>query len=482
MLELIASRPGVAPPVPQRAAGTYPLPVPAPLIACYDGNAPRYTSYPTAAEFRHGFDDDAFRSAIAASNRCGAARDLSVYIHLPFCREACWYCACHRSITRRADRADRYLETLREEIAAKAALLEPRRTLRQLHLGGGTPTFYSPAALRDLIAFLGTCFTLPPAEAREWSIEIDPRTVTPEQAAELVGMGFDRVSLGIQDFDPRVQRAINRRQGVRDVRRVVAALRAAGTQSLSFDLIYGLPHQTPARFARTLRVVRALRPDRISVYAYAHMPRRFRVQSLMPEEALPDPATRLTLMATCHGMLTEAGYVHIGMDHFALPDDALVRAMVGGTMQRNFQGYSTHGDCELLGFGASAISHIGGALAQNASDIASWERRIRGGGLAVARGHRLTAEDHLRSDIIQALMCHGYVDIASLEETHGIRFDTHFGHLRRVLERMADDGLLRFDRWSLSLTERGCFLMRSVAVLFDAYRGADSAERFSRAI
>lgn len=466
----------------EAAQGRYALPVPASLIARYDGFAPRYTSYPTAAEFSGDFDGGRLDAAITHGNALPDAADISLYLHLPFCREACWYCACHRAITHRDARADRYLDALYKEISRRGAQLAGQRSVRQLHLGGGTPTFYSMDALAGLLAHIEAHFQVSAPAEREWSIEIDPRTVAPSQARELVAMGFDRVSLGIQDFDPRVQEAINRHQGVRPVRALVEALRSAGVGGISFDLIYGLPWQSVEGFARTLRVVKQLRPNRISVYGYAHMPDRFRLQSLIPATALPDAATRLQLMAACHSELSEAGYVHVGMDHFALPDDPLVQAQSDGSLQRNFQGYSTLGGCDLIGMGASAISQVGGIYAQNAASIADWEQRVEDGGATVSRGYEVTEDDRIRGAIIQSLMCHGRIDIAALERRHGIDFARYFAQVQPALAQMAEDGLLYAGCRVIELTESGRFLMRSVAVLFDAHRGPESATRFSRAI
>jgi len=462
--------------------GGYCLPVPEALITRYDGVAPRYTSYPTAAEFTADFDAGRLDAAIAAGNALASAPDLSLYLHLPFCREACWYCACHRAITRREDRADRYMDALYQEIARRGAQVGGHRRVRQLHLGGGTPTFYSMDALADLLTHIKAHFHVAPQAEREWSIEIDPRTVAPGQARALVEMGFDRISMGIQDFDPQVQAAINRQQEVRPVRALVEAVRAAGARGISFDLIYGLPWQSVEGFQRTLRVVKQLRPDRVSVYGYAHMPDRFRLQSLIPAKALPDAATRLQLMAACHRELEGAGYVHVGMDHFALPEDPLVVAQRDGSLQRNFQGYSTLGGCDLIGMGASAISQVGGVYGQNAAAIADWEQRLADGQSTTCRGYAMTEDDRIRADIIQSLMCHGRIDIAAIEHRYGIDFAQYFSALQPSLACMADDGLLHAGRRVLTLTAAGRFLMRSVAVLFDAHRGPESATRFSRAI
>ena len=452
------------------------------LVARYDTHGPRYTSYPTAAQFHTGFGAEDYRDAVRASNEDPIPRDLSLYVHLPFCSSACWYCACHRSITHREDRTRSYLASLHEEIARQGALFDRDRLVHQLHFGGGTPTFYSLTELSELLGALARAFSFAPPRECELGIEIDPRTVDPSQARELVAMGFNRLSLGIQDFDPKVQGAINRRQSASQVRAIVEAVRKAGAASLSFDLIYGLPHQTVERFARTLKLVSAMQPDRISVYAYAHLPERFPLQSLMPEAALPVPATRLQLLEQCHEVFGGCGYQSIGLDHFVKTSDPLMAAYRDGTLQRNFQGYSTHGGCDLIGLGASAISSIGDAYAQNASDIRSWSRSLQMGELPIARGLRLSADDQVRRQVVQELMCSGRVDIAAVEAEHSLDFWRYFADAVAPLQAMADDGLLVMDPSKLQITERGRLLMRNVAMVFDSYTSTTPQHRFSRVI
>jgi oxygen-independent coproporphyrinogen-3 oxidase len=452
------------------------------LIARYDTRGPRYTSYPTAAHFHEAFGAEDYAAALAASNDAPIPRDLSLYLHLPFCRDACWYCGCHRSITRRADRARAYLDTLLDEIAMLGERVDRDRLVRQLHLGGGTPTYYSPTALAELLDALARAFSFAPARECEMGIEIDPRSVDPAAARELVALGFDRISLGIQDFDPRVQAAINRRQSISQVRAVVAAVREAGARSVSFDLIYGLPHQTPERFARTLRAVCTLQPDRVSTYAYAHMPERFALQSLMPADALPSPATRLRLLEQCHACFGASGYQALGLDHFVRPEDPLMVAMIDGSVQRNFQGYSTHADCDLIGLGASAISSVGDVYAQNAVALRQWAGMVRESRPPVARGLRLSADDRLRREVIQALMCRGRVEVAAVEAAHGCDFWAVFADAVPALRRMGADGLLAMDAAGLELTPTGRLLMRNVAMAFDAYAGAEPEARYSRVI
>ncbi|WP_043766019.1 oxygen-independent coproporphyrinogen III oxidase [Algiphilus aromaticivorans] len=452
------------------------------LVARYDTHGPRYTSYPTAAQFHAGFGTAHYLEAVEASNDEPIPRDLSLYVHLPFCNSACWYCACHRSITHRDDRARSYLSALYEEIVRKAAHFDRDRLVRQLHFGGGTPTFYSLQELADILRILARAFSFAPSRDCELGIEIDPRSVSPEEARDLARLGFDRFSLGVQDFDPRVQRAINRRQSIGQVRGIVDAVRKAGAGSVSFDLIYGLPHQTPQRFARTLKLVAALQPDRVSVYAYAHMPERFPLQSLMPADALPDSATRLRMLQLCHEYLGAEGYRAIGLDHFVRPSDPLMRAFENGTLQRNFQGYSTHGGCDLIGLGASAISSIGDVYAQNETDIRRWQATLQTGELPIARGLRLNADDRLRRDVIQDLMCRGHVDTAAVAAEHGLDFWRYFADALAPLEAMSEDGLLVMDAGSLRITEKGRLLMRNVAMVFDAYAATSPQKRFSQVI
>lgn len=453
------------------------------LMQRYDGRGPRYTSYPTALQFAEAFDETAYREMARASNEEPIPRDLSVYVHLPFCERACYYCACHRSITRRQDRAEIYLAHLADEIHQQSRLFDPDRKLRQLHLGGGTPTYHSLEELSWLIDSLDQSFNLADAGEREFSVEIDPRSVSERDVRGLVEIGFDRMSLGIQDFDPQVQQAINRIQPEASVRLLVDAVRDAGVGSLSFDLIYGLPHQNTKSFGRTLDSVIDLAPDRLSIYAYAHMPERFPIQRLMSEDAMPDPSERLALFATAVDKLTRAGYQHIGMDHFARPDDPLVRARDEGRLHRNFQGYSTHAECDLIGLGASAIGKIGDSFSQNLADIAHWQSALADGRLPIARGLALSADDRIRQQVIQSIMCNGCVNVRDVERRHHIDFWSYFSATTPMLRQMAEDRLLTFEGEGFQVTAAGRFLLRHVAMLFDAYNGPGrSQSRFSRVI
>ncbi|MBA4284465.1 MAG: oxygen-independent coproporphyrinogen III oxidase [Xanthomonadaceae bacterium] len=438
------------------------------LIRRFDANGPRYTSYPTAMQFTpaHGAAEHA-----AAARRSAAAigAPLSLYVHVPFCESPCFYCGCNRIISRDHALGDVYGGRLIREAALQAALLPGRPIIEQLHFGGGTPTFLSIAQLERLLDGLDTHFHLSRDAGREFSIEIDPRSVTPATLAELARLGFNRASFGIQDFDVAVQDAVNRRQTYAEVAAVIEAARAAGFGSLSADLIYGLPKQHPDSFTRTIDQVIALRPDRISTYSYAHVPERFKAQRQIRIEDLPDSETKLALLNLSIERLLAAGYRYIGMDHFALPQDELARAQRNGSLQRNFQGYATRAGLDLIGLGVSAISSIGDSYGQNARSLAEWNAAIDAGRLPVDRGLRLDAEDRLRRDVIAALMCEGRLRYAEIEALHEIDFAQHFAAELARLQTMADDGLVLIDDAGITVTPTGRYLLRAIAMPFDAY-------------
>ena len=449
------------------------------LLARYDVRAPRYTSYPTAPQFSDALGEEGYRRNALACQRPG--QPLSVYVHIPFCRTVCFYCGCNKVITANYRRAGGYLDRLAREMALQAPLFVDRQ-VTQLHFGGGTPTYLHEDDLRRVMADLARSFDLTASPGREYSIEIDPRTVDGAKVALLAELGFNRMSLGVQDLDAQVQQAVNRRQSLQQTAAVLAAARASGFRSSSVDLIYGLPLQTPASFARTLDAVIGLRPERIAVYGYAHMPAIFKVQRQIPAATLPDPATRLQLLALSIERLCDAGYLYIGMDHFALPDDELARAREDATLQRNFQGYSTHARCDLLGLGVSAIGRIGDSYAQNARDLAQYQRCIDEGRLAVVRGFAMSADDRARSDVIQALMCQGHVDFQAIGARHALRFTQYFARELERLRPLAADGLVDLEGEHIDVTPRGRLFLRNLAMVFDAYLPAQGAEGFSRAV
>jgi oxygen-independent coproporphyrinogen-3 oxidase len=437
------------------------------LLRRYEGSGPRYTSYPTADRFVEAFDEATYRSWLGRRGIGGMARPLSLYVHIPFCRNVCFYCGCNKIITRDHGRSAKYLRYLAREAALVSEALGGDRRLCQLHLGGGTPTFLSPDELRQLMAIVRAQFRQDPEG--EYSIEIDPRSVEAGTITLLRELGFNRMSIGAQDFDPEVQKAVNRVQGEEMTRAAMDEGRAAGFRSINMDLIYGLPKQNVIEFNRTLEKVVELAPDRIALYSYAHLPHVFKPQRRIQDADLPAPETKLHMLALAIRRFGEAGYVYIGMDHFARPGDELAVAQRQGRLHRNFQGYSTHAECDLVALGITAIGSVGASYVQNVRNLDDYYNRLDQGRLPVLRGLELTAEDVLRRSLIQSLMCHGSVSIESLELAHLIDFRRHFAGEIEDLQPMIRDGLVELDREWLSVTPRGRLLIRSVAMVFDQY-------------
>lgn len=456
------------------------------LVRRYERPGPRYTSYPTAPHFTEAFGAREFHRFAAQSNARTPTRPLSLYVHLPWCFSPCFYCGCNRLITRDAAKAARYVEHLLAEVELLSPLFDRDREVLQLHFGGGTPNFLRPAQLGRIVEAIGQRFHLSAAPHRDFSIEIDPRHVARSDAAELAQLGFNRASLGVQDLDPAVQRAVNRVQGVEETAAVIEDCRRAGFRSVNVDLIYGLPLQTVEGFARTLDCVLALRPDRLAVYGYAHLPELFKAQRRIRADDLPDAATRLALLGLAVERFTQAGYLFIGMDHFALPDDDLAGAFSSGGLQRNFMGYTAHADCDLVGLGVSAISHVGDSFAQNRRDLTGWEIDVHRGRLPVWRGISMSADDVLRAEVVAALMCRGEIDVRRVERRHAVAFEAYFAESLERLEPLAADGLVTIDDEHIRATARGRFLLRAIAMCFDAYLPAARADaakpRYSSAI
>ena len=455
------------------------------LLRRYDRPGPRYTSYPTAPQFRADFGETELRNAATASNGDPIPRRLSLYVHVPFCESPCFYCGCNRIITRDHSRAESYLARLYREIALTAQLFDRDREAIQLHFGGGTQNFLTPAQLREVVDTLRSHFHFSESRERDISIELDPRFVSAQDIAELAAIGFNRASFGVQDFDPDVQAAVNRVQSVEETRAVIDACRAHGFRSVNVDLIYGLPKQTLEGFARTLDTVTDMRPDRVAVYGYAHMPHLFKPQGQIHAADLPDPQGKLALLQLAITRLIAAGYCYIGMDHFALPDDDLAIAQAHGSLHRNFMGYTTHADSDLIGLGVSAISHVGDSFSQNPRDLASWQAALDEGRLPVFRGMHLTRDDQLRADLIQSLMCQGEIPMNALERRHSIDFTQYFSDAMRQLEPMERDGLIRVESGRIAVTSRGRLLLRNIAMCFDRYldqAASVATPRFSRTI
>ena len=451
------------------------------LIERYGGRGPRYTSYPTALQFDESFTATDYERIAQQSNVSG--RPLSIYVHIPFCHSLCYYCACNKIVTRNAERVRSYLVNLEWEIDLQSTLFDDTRRVEQLHFGGGTPTYLNRKQLWALIADLRQAFTFDESDHREFSIEVDPRSVERNTIALLADLGFNRLSVGVQDFDPRVQESVNRMQSIEQVCKVVSDAKENSFRSVSFDLIYGLPHQTVASFDRTLDLALAIRPERLSVYNYAHLPLRFKGQRMINDADIPSPQTKLEILHHTIDKLGSSDYVYIGMDHFALPDDDLVTAKENGTLQRNFQGYSTHGNCDLIGLGVSAIGRIGDAYAQNSTSTSEYETVLSCGTLPIKRGIEVDQDDLLRADVIQQLMCHDGLRINDFESEHGVSFKSYFENELNSLAPLVDDGLVHINDDEIEITASGKLLMRSVAMVFDRYQNKEGNDgRFSKAI
>ena len=450
------------------------------LIRKYDKAGPRYTSYPTAVQFHAGFGEAEYREQALASNAGG--RSLSLYFHIPFCDTVCFYCACNKIVTKNRRHAAPYLDHLYREIALQGTLFDRSRPVAQLHWGGGTPTFISADQMRELMRVTGEHFRLLDDDRGEYSIEVDPRETDDGTIALLRELGFNRLSLGVQDFDPEVQQAVNRIQSQDITLKVMDAARREGFKSISVDLIYGLPFQTAASFGRTVDEIVAQSPDRISVFNYAHLPELFKTQRQIDASALPPAAEKLEILKTAIEQLTRAGYVYIGMDHFAKPDDELARAQQAGTLYRNFQGYSTHADCDLIGLGATSIGMVGDSYSQNLKGLEEYYARIDMGRLAVFRGVRLDADDRLRRATITDLICHFTLDFARIEHRFGIRFDDYFALELAELIDMQADGLLALSETGIRVLPPGRLLIRNICMTFDRYLREQKQQRFSKVI
>ena len=448
------------------------------LIARLDRSGPRYTSYPTADHFSADFNADTYCQVISKRHIGSQGRPLSLYVHLPFCDTVCYYCACNKTITKNHRQADRYLDYLEKEVQLVAQQLGGREKVAQLHLGGGTPTFLSDTQLSRLMAILQQAFILLPDG--ELSIEIDPRKIRPTTIRLLASLGFNRLSVGVQDVDSAVQKAVNRVQSLAETQSVIDTAREAGFKSVSVDLIYGLPLQTQASVARTMEQVIALMPDRIALYNYAHMPGRFMPQRRINEADLPVPAMKIDILQRSVQQLSDAGYVFVGMDHFAKPEDDLAIALRQGRLQRNFQGYSTHADCDMLAFGVSAIGKVGPSYVQNHKDLEAWYTALDHGVLPVMRGLVLKADDILRRSVIQALMCRFSLSVAAIEEVFNINFSAYFSRELPKVQEFQMLGLLEFDGEFLTVAAKGRLLIRNIAMIFDRYLQEKTlADRYS---
>ena len=452
------------------------------LIRRYDKAGPRYTSYPTAVAFTT-FTEDEYKAHAYLSNEDPIPLPLSLYFHIPFCDTICFYCACNKIATKDRSLSERYLRYLFKEIEMQAALYDPDRQVEQLHWGGGTPTFLNHEEMRALMTKTRQHFRLYDNDEGDYSIEIDPRSVTTETIQVLREIGFNRFSLGVQDVNERVQIAVNRVQPVEQTQAVIEACRQYGANSISVDLIYGLPFQTVESFRETLDTILELSPDRLSIFNYAHLPHLFKPQRRINEDDLPSADTKLQIMQLAVEHLTAQGYVYIGMDHFAKPDDELALAQANGTLHRNFQGYTTHADCDLIAMGVSSISSVAESYSQNAKTLDEYYAALDKNQFPVIRGITLTDDDVIRREVIQQLACHFQLSFADIEKQFNLKFADYFAQELSELAAMAQDGLLGLDAEGLVVTPRGRFLIRNICMVFDvSLRAANAQTRFSKVI
>ncbi|BBW90205.1 coproporphyrinogen-III oxidase [Pseudoalteromonas sp. PS1M3] len=447
------------------------------LINKYNVSGPRYTSYPTALSLNEGYDKHDLISAVESSQ----SRSLSLYVHIPFCSQLCYYCGCNKIITRHQSKADTYIDFLAKEIAAQAPLFK-HYSVEQLHLGGGTPTFLTPQQMKRLIALLEQHFNF--TSTTERGIEVDPRSLAENMLVDLRMLGFNRVSFGIQDFNDDVQLAVNRPQHADTVKQLITQARELGFKSINADMIYGLPLQTPESFKQTIEQLIELSPDRVSVFNYAHLPERFAAQRKIKERDLPNAHDKLTMFKNTLEQMTQAGYQFIGMDHFAKADNELAIAQNEGKLHRNFQGYTTHGNCDLLGLGASSISQIGTAILQNKKELKHYYHSIETqSGCALSKGMHLTHDDVIRADAIKQLICQFELNIEEFAKKYHIEFDTYFAEALVSLKPLIDDNMVIIENNHVSVTSRGNLFIRIICMCFDAHlQNKINATRFSRVI
>jgi len=450
------------------------------LIRRHDVMGPRYTSYPTAVQFRDDFNVYDFTHVAERSRINGGP--LSLYFHLPFCDHVCYYCACNKIVTRDHSKVAPYIDHLKTEMNRVAPLLDNTRPIRQLHWGGGTPTFLDHAQMSELMDAIAGSFSLQTDDKRDYSIEIDPRVASEQTIQHLASLGFNRISVGVQDFDEQVQKAVHRIQSEAETLAVIDAARSAGFRSLNVDLIYGLPFQNLKRFARTLERIIQIAPDRLAIYNYAHMPHLFKPQRRIQADDLPSAEEKLAILQYTVERLTNAGYVYIGMDHFARPDDELAVALRSGSLHRNFQGYSTHADCDLAAFGVSSIARLDDCYIQNHRDIEGYYKALDNGDLPVAKGIRLNQDDLIRRDLIQRILCQGGFEVVDIEIRYSIEFLDYFSDTLTRLWDMANDGLIKWDGYRLAVLPAGRMLMRNIAMAFDHYQTQATEQRHSRMI
>lgn len=452
------------------------------LIRRYDTFGPRYTSYPTAVQFTSDYNDEDYQNWVKYSNENPIPAPLSLYLHIPFCDTICYYCGCSKVITKDKTKAAPYIKLLKQEIKLQGALFAQDREVIQIHWGGGTPTFLSDEEIKEIIECIRENFNVCADDHVEFGIEVDPRTVDQQRLQNLNTMGFNRISFGVQDFDPAVQEAVNRIQSTSEIKQHIDDARRFNYQSINIDLMYGLPKQTVESFSQTLDTTIELNPDRLAVYNYAHLPEMFKPQRRINEDELPSAEEKLNIMQLCIDKLQDAGYVYIGMDHFAKKSDSLVKAQLEGSLHRNFQGYSTNADCDMIAMGITAISRVGDNYSQNVRTIEEYESYLKQNRIPIFRGIELEADDVLRREIINNLMCNNYLDIKKLEKRWRFNFNTYFKSSLENLQQMSDDGLLEMSETKLTITTTGRLLARSICMQFDRYLQEKDNKRFSRVI
>ncbi len=452
------------------------------LIRRYDTFGPRYTSYPTAVQFTTDYAEDDYLSWIKYSNENPIPAPLSLYLHIPFCNTICYYCGCSKVITKDKSKAAPYIKLLKQEIKLQGALFAKDRPVTQIHWGGGTPTFLSDKEIYEIIECIRDNFNVPANNDVEFGIEVDPRTVDQTRIKNLSNMGFNRISFGVQDFDLAVQESVNRVQSTEEIKNHINDARDLHFHSINIDLMYGLPKQTIHSFSQTLDTTIELSPDRLAIYNYAHLPEMFKPQRRINEEELPSAEEKLNILQMCIDKLQDAGYVYIGMDHFAKESDDLVKAQREGSLHRNFQGYSTHADCDMIAMGITAIGRVGDNYSQNVRTIEEYENYLKQNKIPVFRGIELEDDDVLRREIINSLMCNNKLDIKKLEKRWRFSFESYFKSSLKNLQQMADDGLLEISKTELSITTTGRLLARSICMQFDRYLQEKNTNRFSRVI
>lgn len=452
------------------------------LIQKYNLTGPRYTSYPTAVVFNDAYQEHDHLQNLKSQQLTAAHEPLSLYFHIPFCDTLCFFCACNKITTKKRDKADTYIDFLEQEIKLQSSYIADTRTVEQLHFGGGTPTFLTAPQHHRLMAIINKHFHLITDERRDYSIEIDPREADKDTIQRLVDTGFNRFSMGVQDVQEKVQKAVNRIQPISMTRHVIEACRSHHAKSINVDLIYGLPFQTLTSFEDTLEQIIELSPDRLSVFNYAHMPHLFMPQKRINEGDLPSADEKLDILQMTIQKLTDAGYVYIGMDHFAKPDDELALAQQNGSLQRNFQGYTTHAEYDLLAMGVSAISLFNDCFSQNIKTSDSYYKQLNEGHIPIMKGYRLNLDDRIRRQVIQDLTCQFKVNKERLSQQFSVKFDEYFATELKQLVSLAEDGLLELTNTTIEVTAKGRLLIRNICMVFDAYFKPATGQQFSRVI